>query len=218
MKLYHGTCGKHLPAILTSGLKPRSRENQGNYHDSMESLDGFVYLTQTSPYWYAEEAARRMGDGYCVLVECNIVDTSRLFPDEDSFLKHLKIERGKSFRHEDMLVQKQNLRRFGYAANEQALWPALLSKYGNVCFQGEIAPTRYVKLPSRKYCLHSILGLDVYEGISEPDGARQRHLLEILFGQGLKAAIKETTGLIDPSCAAELQSIGDIRANWFLKS
>jgi len=80
MKLYHGTCGSHLPRILKKGITPRG-VRKGNWPEC-RSHPECVYLTDAYAGYFALAASKK---GRCVVfeIDTDLLAEGDMLPDED---------------------------------------------------------------------------------------------------------------------------------------
>jgi hypothetical protein len=84
MILYHGTSARRLHAIQRHGLLPRRTTGESNWSGNVASKEGFVYLTDACPVYFAVEAALAAESTPADLLILKVdVDEGRLYPDED---------------------------------------------------------------------------------------------------------------------------------------
>jgi RNA:NAD 2'-phosphotransferase (TPT1/KptA family) len=58
MKLYRGTAGEDVRAILKHGIKPRRATKKNNWKHSVASHEHAVYLTSVYAGYFAHQAAK----------------------------------------------------------------------------------------------------------------------------------------------------------------
>jgi hypothetical protein len=214
MIIYHGTTVKRLQGILDNGLRPSNVVGKSNYSGSMSSFPGYVYLTQTSPIYYAWKCALKEQDSGIVIFELEIDEAGEfeLYPDEDSMLKFYREVKKEKRSHDDDLRTKERWKAQGYSPAEKALWGALLARYGNVCSSGPLRLRRYIILPNDDVCLLSALGDNVYAGVTEESGAEQNRILQILFSAGLHSALTQSKLLLPCDCCQLILKYEDVQS------
>jgi len=86
LKLYHGTSGERLKAILERGVEPRG-ERMGNFGHTLESCPDAVYLTDTYPLYFAVGSIRQTDPkpwiAAVVEIDTGRLDRNLLNADED---------------------------------------------------------------------------------------------------------------------------------------
>src|SRR3990172_3590894 len=87
MKLYHGTKYKFLDIILKYGLAPRT-DKKSNFED-LPSHPEMVYLSTAYPWYYAVLTEEGLGKGVVFEIDLDILDPSKLYPDEDFIVQTL---------------------------------------------------------------------------------------------------------------------------------
>ena len=87
--LYHGTSTKYLDDILSKGITPR-HDKDSNWSDN-PSHPLMVYLSDAYPVYFAQQSVEVEGDDEPVVLEV-IVDTKRLYPDEDYLEQFTRID------------------------------------------------------------------------------------------------------------------------------
>ena len=87
--LYHGTSTQYLDDILAKGITPR-HDKDSNWSDN-PSHPLMVYLSDAYPVYFAQQSVEVEGDDEPVVLEV-IVDTKRLYPDEDYLEQFTRID------------------------------------------------------------------------------------------------------------------------------
>ena len=94
--LYHGTSTKYLDDILSKGITPRHNKGIGNWSGN-PSHPLMVYLSDAYPVYFAQQSVNAYNEKNCdsekdepVVLEV-IVDTKRLYPDEDFLEQYHRI-------------------------------------------------------------------------------------------------------------------------------
>ena len=178
----------------------------------MASFPSYVYLTETSPIFYAAQCARINDESELAIIECHISDETMLYPDEDCMLKAFWANLGRKAEHKANVQMKKDWIAKGYTEQEKAHWRTLLATYGNVCYEGIVAPARYILLPAGDSCLTTALGCNVYVGVTTDDGAEQSRILKKLFQEGLHAALTGSKIPLSHDCCDLLTKYADIRS------
>tara|TARA_R110001632_G_scaffold153232_1_gene271049 strand:+ start:2237 stop:2926 length:690 start_codon:yes stop_codon:yes gene_type:complete len=172
--LYHGTSTKYLDDILSKGITPRHNKDS-NWSDN-PSHPLMVYLSDAYPVYFAQQSVEVEGDDEPVVLEV-IVDTKRLYPDEDYLEQFTRID------PKWVEVEEQ----FGYnmSMEDRTKWfKTNLTDYkehyvgslfglGNCCHKGLIKPKNIVR--------YSILDYDQILHYSDPTITLQNY--QILGGK-----------------------------------
>lgn len=160
MKLYHGTVARHLPSILTEGIRPRGKGKRGNWKHTVESHPECVYMsTAYAPYFAG--CAMKGKEALAVLE----IDTDKLAPwllcpDED-FLEFATRNTGPGPVGKPMVERvrwfRKRLRE--YSDN----WKLSVQHMGNCCFYGTVPAssiTRLVTYPAAVQTRMTVHGMD----------------------------------------------------------
>lgn len=136
MKLYHGTSESRARKIMVEGLKPRGKSGKTNWKHSIESNPKAVYLTDAYPLYFAVQASNK-GERWAVIeVETDLLDESRLHPDED-----VLEQAGRNY---DELPKSWNMikrtRWYRMRAWENPNWEKSLKFMGTCGYDGTIPP------------------------------------------------------------------------------
>lgn len=83
MKLYHGTSGLHLDAILAEGLKPRGAGKKGNWAHTVRSNHRNIYLTDAYAPYFVMASTKGAEPGLVIEIETDRLFPLSLVPDED---------------------------------------------------------------------------------------------------------------------------------------
>jgi len=163
--LYHGTSTKYLDDILSKGITPRHNKGIGNWSGN-PSHPLMVYLSDAYPVYFAQQSVNAYNEKNCdsekdepVVLEV-IVDTKRLYPDEDFLEQYHRIAPQwkdaveKTTMQERTIYFKQNL--LDYKDDYQTS----LFGLGNCCHKGVIKPKNIVR--------YSILDFDEILNYSDP--------------------------------------------------
>jgi hypothetical protein len=125
MILYHGTGLSMFNAIREAGcITPRLAGDSGNWSHTVRSADGFVYLTDTYPWYFAACT----GEETLAVLEVD-VDEDNLYPDEDFVAQVLTMVEGG-----DLFDNTAGINPLDY----QHAWEDSLKYLGNVAHLGEI--------------------------------------------------------------------------------
>jgi len=179
--LYHGTSSRHLTSILQNGLQPQG-SGQSNYTDKIESKEGFVYLTTAYPIYFADNA--RGDDEDWVVLEVEI-DEEHLYPDEDFLALAIKRAHGGDLLDWNETVDPTNFKKY---------WRASLQERGVVCTNRpeEVKIRNHVVISKEDVQAFLMLG-----GDASPSplaymllGKHYRRAMEIMFDQGIEAAVE----------------------------
>ena len=205
MILYHGTSARHLHAIQRHGLLPRQITGESNWNGEVASKEGFVYLTDAYPVYFAVGPALAAEEAPAadLLILKVDVDEACLYPDED-FIAWAMTDGLQGVRQEEMNP-------FIDPRAHKGVWHLSLQYNGVVCTP-EVLPERILD--------HHVIGRTETELIAELGlepmptplnyqfmGNHYRRCIEVLFEQGPEAALQvvrqrwETT---DETGASEL--------------
>jgi hypothetical protein len=203
MILYHGTSERHLHAIQRNGLLPRRMTGESNWIGNVASKEGFVYLTDAYPVYFAVgPAVAADGPPADLLILKVEVDENRLYPDED-FIAWAVTDGIQGVRQEEANP-------FIDPRAHKGVWRQSLQHNGVVCTP-EVSPERILG--------HRVIGRDEAELIAELGlepmptplnyqfmGSHYRRCIEALFEQGSDAAldvIRQRWEMIGESGASE---------------
>ena len=153
VKLYHGTSTQHLDDIIANGIKPR-HGSDSNWSDN-PSNPKMVYLSSAYAVYFAQQAA---GDEYEPVVFEVLVDTKRLYPDEDYLEQITRHDPAWSELHECMSMEELTAFFRDNLESYQEHYDDSLYKLGNCCHKGVIKPKaiqRYSVLDNREAIKHS---------------------------------------------------------------
>jgi hypothetical protein len=187
MILYHGTSERHLRAIQRHGLLPRRRTGESNWSGNVTSKEGFVYLTDAYPVYFAVGPALAAEHAPADLLILKVdVDEDRLYPDED-FIAWAVTDGAQGARQEEMNP-------FIDPRAYKDAWRLSLEYNGVVCTPA-ISPDRvldYRVIPRSEAELIAELGI---EPLPTPMnyrfmGSHYRRCIELLFDQGPEAAVE----------------------------
>ena len=172
--LYHGTSTKYLDDILSKGITPRHNKGIGNWSGN-PSHPLMVYLSDAYPVYFAQQSVNAYNEKNCdsekdepVVLEV-IVDTERLYPDEDFLEQYHRIAPQwkdaveKTTMQERTIYFKQNL--LDYKDDYQTS----LFGLGNCCHKGVIKPKNIVR--------YSILDYNEILNYSDPSINLQNYQL-----------------------------------------
>ena len=172
--LYHGTSTKYLDDILSKGITPRHNKGIGNWSGN-PSHPLMVYLSDAYPVYFAQQSVNAYNEKNCdsekdepVVLEV-IVDTKRLYPDEDFLEQYHRIAPQwkdaveKTTMQERTIYFKQNL--LDYKDDYQTS----LFGLGNCCHKGVIKPKNIVR--------YSILDYNEILNYSDPSINLQNYQL-----------------------------------------
>ena len=168
--LYHGTSTKYLDDILSKGITPRHKK-ESNWSDN-PSHPLMVYLSDAYPVYFAQQSLEVEGDDEPVVLEV-IVDTKRLYPDEDYLEQFTRID------PKWIEIEEQ----FGYmkSMEERTKWfkdnltdykdhyEGSLFGLGNCCHKGVIKPKNIVR--------YSVLDYNQILNYSDPTITLQNYQL-----------------------------------------
>lgn len=191
MKLYHGTSSRYLKSILENGLLPRNESGVSNWKGHVVSKEGFIYLSDAYPVYFACQATKADDDLLIIEVE---VEKQDLYPDEDfvarwmkyNFPRFAKMPLAEINSYVDMEA-KQNLAEISLQLNGNVAIKSVPSH--RIC--------RHVIIPfsskeSRRRTIMSVLSIG---GDSCPItmnykilGPMYRNCIQVLFDEGLEVA------------------------------
>lgn len=174
MRLYHGTCARHLERILDRGLEPR-RRRKGNWKE-FPSRPEMVYLTTAYAPYFAISAAK---NNMALILEVE-PDPANLYPDEDFISQVLAFQSGKSLEEVHRKVVR-NLEGYRHHSRDS------LEGLGNASHRGSIPSSRisrYCLLDSNLRPELAMFALDPSISIMNYRfcGARYRSIISWLFG------------------------------------
>ena len=148
--LYHGTSTQYLDDILSKGITPRHNKGIGNWSGN-PSHPLMVYLSNAYAVYFAQQSVNAYSEKKCdsvkdepVVLEV-IVDTKRLYPDEDFLEQYHRIAPEwkdvveKTNMQERTIYFKQNL--LDYKED----YETSLYGLGNCCHKGLIKPKNIVR-------------------------------------------------------------------------
>ena len=136
MILYHGTSARHLPSILSEGLRPRGRR-KGNWSEYPSRRD-MVYATKAYAPYFGIQALDDKSDNRVLIVEID-VDESNLYPDEDFIAQALAHQRKCSIQDVHAEVRKS-------LEDYRHHWTDSVNGLGNAAHLGVIEPFRIRRL------------------------------------------------------------------------
>lgn len=149
MKLYHGTSYKHLPKILSEGLKPRGKNGTNNWKHTVGSNPNTIYLTDAYALYFAHIASDDSNADMVVIeIDTDKLDPFSLMPDED-YLEQASRNGGPAPRDKSMRYRAKWYRR--RLVKFQHYWGESLERLGTCGYLGEIpleAITRYAVIPN----------------------------------------------------------------------
>jgi hypothetical protein len=82
MKLYNGTAGENVPAVLKHGIRPHRLTRKYNWKHSVASHKHAVYLTSAYAGYFAHQAAKTSKLGV-LEIDTDKLDPELFRPDED---------------------------------------------------------------------------------------------------------------------------------------
>jgi len=168
--LYHGTSTKYLNDILSKGITPRHKKESNWSGNPSHPL--MVYLSDAYPVYFAQQSVEAEGSDKPVVLEV-IVDTKRLYPDEDYLEQFTRID------PKWIEIEEQ----FGYmkSMEERTKWfkdnltdykdhyEGSLFGLGNCCHKGVIKPKNIVR--------YSVLDYNQILNYSDPTITLQNYQL-----------------------------------------
>jgi hypothetical protein len=140
VKLYHGTAGENVPAILKRGIKPRRATRKNNWKHSVASHEHAVYLTSAYAGYFAHQAAKTSKLGI-IEVDTDQLDPDLLRPDEDFLEQATRSGKTSNTELEQLKQASMNERTawFRVHLDEYAeAWEDSVKHLGTCCYLGEI--------------------------------------------------------------------------------
>jgi len=132
MKLYHGTSLKNLIRILTDGrIRPRPKDDKGNWGHTYVSHEGLIYLTDTYPLFYAFQACKDNDKPVILEIE---IDEDELYPDEDFIREIVSKQFHVDIKDADKIMLEQEI---SVQSNPHLAMDSL-ERIGTVCYHGYI--------------------------------------------------------------------------------
>lgn len=168
--LYHGTSTKYLDDILAKGITPR-HDKDSNWSDN-PSHPLMVYLSDAYPVYFAQQSVEVEGDDEPVVLEV-IVDTKRLYPDEDYLEQFTRIDPEWQNTVEATSMEYRTKWFKDNLTDYKEHYVGSLYGLGNCCHKGLIKPKNIVR--------YSILDHDQILHYSDPTITLQNY--QILGGK-----------------------------------
>jgi len=132
MKLYHGTSLKNFIRILKDGeIRPRPKDDKGNWGHTYVSYEGFVYLTDTYPLYYAYQACKDNDKPVILEIE---IDENCLYPDEDFVRLIVQKQHNVSMENADKIMKEYYID----VHSNKHLAIDSLERIGTACYYGFI--------------------------------------------------------------------------------
>lgn len=132
MKLYHGTSLRNLIRILAEGhIRPRPKDDKGNWGHTYVSHEGLVYLTDTYPLFYAYQACKDNDKPVILEIE---IDEGELYPDEDFIRLVMEKQYKVSIKDADRIMK---VKRIDVQSNKHLALDSL-EGIGTACYHGFI--------------------------------------------------------------------------------
>jgi hypothetical protein len=165
MKLYHGTAGENVRAILKHGIKPRRATKKNNWKHSVASHEHAVYLTSVYAGYYAHQAAKTSKLGI-IEIDTDRLDQDLFRPDED-FLEQAT-RNGKTSNRQLKRLKKlgMNARTEWFSAHLDEFaqaWKASVERLGNCSYLGEIPPTAITRASLFDYKKNALIASELLE-------------------------------------------------------
>jgi hypothetical protein len=165
MKLYHGTAGENVTAILKHGIRPRRLTRKNNWKHSVASHMHAVYLTSAYAGYFAHQAAKTSKLGI-LEIDADKLDSELFRPDED-FLEQAT-RNGKPLSQElkrlGKLSMNQRTEWFRKHLDDYAdAWEASVEHLGNCCYLGEIPPGAITRASVFDYKKNPLVATELLE-------------------------------------------------------
>lgn len=143
MLLYHGTSEKNMRAIMSGGLKPRSRR-KGNWKHTVDSNPNAIYLTTVYAGYFAFCATQKPEKDKWLIIEVDTdkLDEKLLHPDEDVLaqMSHREyVKMGVSLNALTEIYRDK-------IADYQHLWKTSLEAMGTCAYNGIIPPESFSRV------------------------------------------------------------------------
>ena len=148
--LYHGTSTKYLDDILSKGITPRHNNGIGNWSGN-PSHPLMVYLSDAYAVYFAQQSVNAYDEKKCnskknepVVLEV-IVDTKRLYPDEDFLEQYHRIAPQWKDVVEETSMQERTIYFKQNLLDYKDDYKTSLFGLGNCCHKGIIKPQNIVR-------------------------------------------------------------------------
>jgi hypothetical protein len=165
MKLYHGTAGENVSAIVKHGIKPRRLTKQNNWKHSVASHEHAVYLTSAYAGYFAHQAAKTSKLGI-VEVDTDQLDQGLFRPDED-FLEQAT-RNGKTSNRQLKRLKKLSMNErtewFSTHLDEFAhAWKASVERLGTCSYLGEVQAAAITRASIFDYKKNALVATELLE-------------------------------------------------------
>jgi hypothetical protein len=165
VKLYHGTAGENVPAILKRGIRPRRVTGKNNWKHSVASHEHAVYLTSAYAGYYAHQAAKTSKLGI-IEIDTDRLDQDLFRPDED-FLEQAT-RNGQTSNRQLKRLKKRSMNErtewFSAHLDEFAhAWKDSVKHLGNCCYLGEIPPEAITRASVFDYKKNALVASELLE-------------------------------------------------------
>jgi hypothetical protein len=165
MRLYHGTAGENVSAILKHGIKPRRLTKKNNWTHSVASHEHAVYLTSAYAGYYAHQAAKTSKLGI-VEIDTDRLDQELFRPDED-FLEQAT-RNGQTSNRQLKRLKKLGMNErtewFSSHLDEFAhAWRASVEHLGTCSYLGEIPPEAFTRASVFDYKKNALVASELLE-------------------------------------------------------
>lgn len=165
MKLYHGTAGENVSAILKCGIKPRRATRKSNWKHSVASHEHAVYLTSAYAGYFAHQAAKTSKLGI-IEIDTDRLDQELFRPDED-FLEQAT-RSGQTSNRQLKRLKKLSMNErtewFSSHLDEFAhAWKASVEHLGTCSYLGEIPPDAITRASVFDYKKNALVASELLE-------------------------------------------------------
>lgn len=165
MKLYHGTAGENVPAILKRGIKPRRATGKSNWKHSVASHEHAVYLTSVYAGYFAHQAAKTSKLGI-IEIDTDRLDQDLFRPDED-FLEQATRNGQTSNRQLKRLKKLSiNVRTEWFSSHLDEFahaWKDSVEHLGTCSYLGEIPPKAITRASVFDYKKNALVASELLE-------------------------------------------------------
>jgi len=142
VKLYHGTAGENVSAILKRGIKPRRLTRKNNWKHSVASHKHAVYLTSAYAGYFAHQAAKTSQLGI-IEIDTDLLDEELFRPDEDFLEQATRTGKTSNRKLERLKTASMEQRTKWFSAHLDEFagaWEHSVTHLGTCCYLGEIPP------------------------------------------------------------------------------
>jgi hypothetical protein len=165
VRLYHGTAGENVPAILKRGIKPRRTTRKNNWKHSVASHEHAVYLTSAYAGYFAHQAARTSKLGI-IEIDTDQLDPEQFRPDED-FLEQATRDGKTSNKELERLKRASMKERTGWFRKHldefADAWEDSVKHLGTCCYLGDISPEAITRASVFDYKKNPLVATELLE-------------------------------------------------------